>query len=264
MKRTFLNSTALIAILILSSGSARANPGADHFQLMDVFQLEYASDPADLTRRNQHRVRQSFHGCHERPPALELVDHQLGRGDHRPLTTGNENHGSPRWSPDGKRLLYISSEDGSTQVYCRWMDTGQTAKLTNLTHSPRGIAWSPDGKYIAFSMLVPGTSKPFARMPPKPEGAEWAEPPKSSRKLTYRADGAGYLREGFGQIFILSAEGGTPRQITTGEFNHGGSPEWSPDGKSLIFSANRHPDWEYDRQNLRSTRSPCPTGRSKP
>ncbi len=97
-------------------------------------------------------------------------------------------------------------------------------------------------------MLVPAppeTSPPCRR---KPEGAEWAKPPKVIRKLRYRSDGAGYLKDGYFHIFVLPAEGGTPRQITSGDFNHGG-PQWTPDGGSLVFSANRHEDWEYQPRN---------------
>ena len=57
--------------------------------------------------------------------------------------------------------------------------------------------------------------------------------------MQYRRDGAGYVDKSFNQIFLLSAEGGTPRQLTTGQYNHSGV-SWSPDGQSLVFSANHH------------------------
>ena len=65
----------------------------------------------------------------------------------------------------------------------------------------------------------------------------------------YRADGAGYLESGYQHVFIVSAEGGTPRQLTEGDFNHDGPLSFTPDGKHLVFSANRGPDWERDPQN---------------
>lgn len=64
-------------------------------------------------------------------------------------------------------------------------------------------------------------------------------------KLIYRRDGGGYVEDGYRQLFVLSAEGGTPRQLTTDEFHHDGPPSWDPSGESLVFSANRHPDWRY-------------------
>src|SRR6266478_2193495 len=63
--------------------------------------------------------------------------------DHRPLTTGNRADVSPRWSPDGTRIAYLSDADGKQQLYVRWMDTGQTARITNLEQAPDAIAWSP-------------------------------------------------------------------------------------------------------------------------
>ena len=136
-----------------------------------------------------------------------------------------------------------------TQIYARWVDTGQTAKLTNLTREPSGLSWSADGRYIAFSMLVPEKKEPLAKMPPKPEGAEWAEPVRLIEKMLYRADGQGFLEDGYQQLFVLASDGATPRQVTTGHFRHQETPRWTPDGKFLIFSANRHSDWEHDPRN---------------
>ena len=83
------------------------------------------------------------------------------------MTTGNENDNSPRWSPDGLRLLYASTSDGAAQIYVRWMDSGQTAKVTRCPKSPSAMEWSPDGRWIAFAMSVPDETKPFVEMPAK-------------------------------------------------------------------------------------------------
>ena len=221
----------------------------DTFKPADVFELEWASDPRVSPDGQQVAYVRNFMDVmtDRRRSNIWIVD--TDGSDHRPLTSGNANSSSPRWSPSGDRLLYVSSSDGSSQLYLRWMDTGQTAKITNLTQSPGGVSWSPDGKWIAFSMTVPEKSKPFAEMPPKPEGAEWAKPPKVIDRLIYRADGAGFLKPGFRHLFVVPAEGGSPRQLTSGRFNHGARPEWTPDGKALIFSANRHEDWEYEPNN---------------
>jgi dipeptidyl aminopeptidase/acylaminoacyl peptidase len=126
------------------------------------------------------------------------------------------------------------------------MDSGQTALLTNLVKAPDSITWSPDGKHIAFTQLVPADKKPLAAPPPKPDGAVWAPPVKVIDSVIYRADGAGFLESGFEHIFIVSADGGTPRQLTDGEFNDNGPLSFTPDGKSIVFSANRGADWELD------------------
>ena len=80
-------------------------------------------------------------------------------------------------------------------------------------------------------------------------GAEWAEPAIVIEKINYRADGEGYLESGFNHLFVVPADGGTPRQVTRGDYNHNGAPAWSSDGRSLVFSANRHDDWETSPVN---------------
>jgi acylaminoacyl-peptidase len=176
--------------------------------------------------------------------------------DNRPLTTGNYNDASPRWSPDGTQILYISNRDGSAQIYRRWMDSGQTAKLTSITTAPAGIAWSPDAKWVSFAAHVPESTKPLIQMPTPPEGAKWAEPAKVIDKLIYRFNGAGYLKPGYTQLFVVPADGGTARQISQGKFQHGGvagffasEAVWTPDSKYLIMSANRHSDADTEPLN---------------
>ena len=168
---------------------------------------------------------------------------------HQPLTTGLVNHGSPRWSPDGERLLYTASDPaagGGAQLWVRWMDSGRTARLTQLPSSPAGLAWSPDGTAIAFTRFVESKPKPMAKLPAKPDGAQWADPAIVIEDLVYRADGAGYLPQGHRQLFVVSAEGGTPRQVTHGEFDVGGTAVWTNDGSALLFASNRKDDWRHD------------------
>ncbi len=226
-----------------------AGPGAaaDTLRPMDVFDLEWASDPQispDGARIAY--VRNSMDIRHDRRRSTIWIAASDG-SDHRALTSGLRNDGSPRWSPDGTRLLYTSrDDDGSTQLYLRWMDSGETARLTNLLHAPAGLAWAPDGRAIAFTMFVPEKAPPLATLPEKPEGATWAEPPRVIRKLVYRADGEGYLRDGYRHVFVLPADGGTPRQLTAGAFNHSGPPAWTPDSRHVLVWANRRDDWEYE------------------
>jgi len=219
---------------------------SDEFRNIDVFELEIASDP-QISPDGTHvaYVRQSMDIMTDRPRSnIWIVD--ADGGGHRPLLSGKDDYTAPRWSPSGDRIAYVSAAEGrGAQLYVRWLDSGQTAMLTNLRKAPGSIAWSPDGRQIAFTMFVPAESATLVKPPPKPEGAEWAAPAKVIDRLYYRADGRGYLETGNTHIFVLPADGGTPRQLTDGAFNHNGPLSWSPDGSRIAFSANRSEDYEY-------------------
>jgi acylaminoacyl-peptidase len=242
-------------VLVTASGAAQAETPAKPLVIQDVFNLQWAADPQISPDGKRIVYVRQFSDIMTDKRHSNLWIVSADGNDHRPLTTGNYNDTSPRWSPDGTQLLYISNRDGSPQIYRRWLDNGQTAKLTNLTTAPAGIAWSPDAKWVSFTAHVPDTPKPLIQMPKPPEGAKWAEPAKIIDRFVYRFNGAGYLKPGYTHLFVVPAQGGTPRQISQGEFQHGGpalfasEAVWTPDGKYLIMSANRHPDWEREPRN---------------
>lgn len=238
----------LLLLLLAASTTALADTNPAVFNNIDVFELEIAADPQISPDGSQVAyVRQSMDIMTDRARGnIWLVSADGQR--HRPLLSGADSYSSPTWSPSGDRLAYVSSAEGrGPQVHVRWMDSGQTAMLTNLREGPGGLAWSPDGTQLAFSMFVPAEGTTLATPPKAPEGAEWAAPAKVIDRLYYRADGRGYLETGNTHIFVLSADGGTPRQLTSGDFNHGGSLSWAPDGNTIAFSANRLEDYEYQR-----------------
>ncbi len=233
-------------------GIALAGAPSDRLSVEDIFNLELATDPQISPDGTRVVYVRQFADIMKDQRRSNLWIVSFDGKDHRPLTTGNFSDTSPRWSPDGSQIAYISDRDGSPQIYRRWMDSGQTAKLSSLTSEPAGIAWSPDGKWISFTALVPQEAPTVKGMPSRPEGATWAEPARVIDQLVYRFNGPGYLKPGYHHVFVLPAEGGTPRQISSGEFQHGGAgfraseAVWTPDSKHLILSANRHPNYDLE------------------
>ncbi len=239
-----------VAVFVLwGCGGLSAGSQSQRFGELDVFELEYASDPQispDGSRVVYVRNSMDIMSDGQRSK-LWIIDSD--GGNHRQLISGDGRESSPRWSPDGDRLLFLASTDKGTQIFLRWMDTGQTAQLTQLQRSPSGMSFSPDGRWIAFSMLVPKDPPRLVKPPPKPDGATWAPPPTVIDRLRHEADGRGDLEPGFEHLFVLPVEGGTARQVTSGDFHHRSAPVWTPDGRSLIFSANRNADWEREFRN---------------
>ena len=247
MKQRIL--TVLLALLVLPMCLLAQEDDARLMGLGDVFNLEYVNSP-QLSPDGNHvvYVRHFYDIMSDRRMGNLWIARHDGSANY-PLTTGNFAHGSPRWSPDGTKVLYTSNESGKPQLYLHWLDGGHTAKLTNLTSSPGSIRWSPDGRWIAFTAFVPDKPSSGAAIPTPPPGAKWAKPAKYIDELNYRADGAGFLPAGTRQLFVLSADGGTPRQLTFPPYSHGAPPAWSADSKALYFSANRHDNFELEPLN---------------
>jgi dipeptidyl aminopeptidase/acylaminoacyl peptidase len=215
----------------------------------DLFRLEGATDPQvspDGTRIAYVRLANDVMSD-SAVPAIWLVD--IASGRQRPLVTGAGAQFSPRWSPDGRRLAYVAAGDGGAALHVLWLDGNADARITNLPDGPGAITWSPDGRSIAFTMRVPGEPPKLGEAPQKPEGAKWADDLEVIDKVTYRADDEGYRKPGYTHLFVISAEGGAARQLTFGDFDDDGPLSWTPDGRSILFSANRSKDWEREPLN---------------
>ncbi len=227
-------------------GSARTGPER-RFTGADLFDLAIAADP-QISADGRHiaYVRRANDIMTDRAvSSIWLIDTATGR--ETPLAGQDGPAFSPRWSPDGARLAYVSAAGGSAQLWVRWMDGGEAVRLTGLPTSPSSLTWAPDGRSIAYTMLVKDEGAKLGSAPAnKPEGATWAEPLDVRTLLTYRADGQGYIEPGFEKIFLIPATGGAPRQLTFGPYHDGGPLSWSRDGRTLYFGANRQAEWELD------------------
>lgn len=155
--------------------------------------------------------------------------------------------GSPEWSPDGTRIAFLEQgEPKGSQIFVKYKNTEGSTQITRLEKNPSNLTWSPDGKWIAFTMIIPAKDPWPVKIPGKPEGAKWTAEPKFISNLVYRRDRVGFLEEGYLHVHIVSSEGGTAKQITEGDWDHGSSGiSWTPDGKEIVFSSLRIPEAEY-------------------
>jgi len=241
-----LSPLALLATMSFCGVAAQAD---NTLKLENVFDLEYANQ-IEMTNdgKTVYFVRNRM-DIKSDSKVSNIWSVNSSSKQLQPLTSGVHMDYSPVLSPDETRLAFISTRDGSSQIYVKWLNTGAVAKISNLTQSPGNLTWSPNGKKLVFSQFVPAASASPVSLPGKPKGANWAEPAKYIDDVYYRADGGGYTQKGFRHLFEISATGGNANQLTSGDFDHGGAISFSHDGASLYFSANRHADYLFKPTN---------------
>ncbi|MDQ9090195.1 S9 family peptidase [Pseudoalteromonas haloplanktis] len=240
---------APFALLTTISFASFASPSQQTLQLENVFDLEYANQ-IEMTNdgKTVYFVRNRMDIKSDRKISniwsVDSNSKQL-----QPLTSGVHMDYSPVLSPDETRLAFISTRDGSSQIYVKWLKTGAVAKISNLTQSPSSLQWAPNGRQLLFSQFVPSKTVSPVNLPGKPDGANWAEPAKYIDDVYYRADGGGYTKPGFRHLFSIDANGGNARQLTSGDFDHSGPISFANEGDTLYFSANRHAEFRLKPTN---------------
>jgi len=239
--------------------SAETMPSAaDLLQVPDFLDLETVGSPKlspdgstiIFTRSHVNRLEDRWDS------ELWIMDADGSRA--RFLTKGS----SPEWSPDGTRIAYLAEGDPEgSQLFVRWMDAeGATSRITHVTQTPSSFRWAPDGGSIAFVMLVPAKESWDIPMPAAPEGATWTQPPRMVTNTHYRQDRVGFQKEGFTHLFVVPADGGTPRQLTDGSWSvgarfsgigFGAGISWVPDGSEILFDGlmSEHPELDGFGQN---------------
>jgi dipeptidyl aminopeptidase/acylaminoacyl peptidase len=165
---------------------------------------------------------------------MAVVD---GSSPPRQFTSGAKRDGSPRWSPDGERLAFVSTRDkDEPQLYVIAADGGEPRRLTDLDGGVSDPDWSPDGTRVLFAARLAD--------PDDEEKDEKKRRPRRLTRLQFKLDSVGWTAGHRQHLFVVPADGSAePTPLTDGDFEDGAGT-WAPDGTRVVFSSARDDDWD--------------------
>ncbi|MGM0753395.1 MAG: S9 family peptidase [Bacillota bacterium] len=212
-------------------------------EIQDLYELKAVSDPR-LSPSGEEAVFVQTIMCEEKNEYFSTL-HSIHLQDQtiRQWTFGEERISSPRWSPDGETIAFVSNRSGVNQLYVIHRDGGEAEQLTDYQKGVSNPVWSPCGEKIAFSMrLEKGES--FE----KKEGEEEKLKPFVTTSMKYKSDDRGFNDNCHSQIVVLEVASKKLRRVTDDVHDHT-LHSWSPDGKHIAFSVDRTEDKDFSFQS---------------
>ncbi len=146
---------------------------------------------------------------------------------------------SPAWSPDGRRIAYVSFEKGNSAIWVQDVETGRREQVSGGIGINSAPAWSPDGRRLALTLSKDGNaeiyvldvgSRTLQRITNDPSIDTEAAWSPDGRRLAFTSD-----RAGGPQIYAVDMGDGTVKRLTFDKGNYNARPRWSPDGRKLAM-----------------------------
>ncbi len=240
-KKKYLNFISLLIICI------SVNAQKSNLEPIDVFKLQHISNPQISPDGGRILYERNFKDIMTDTNYSNIWIVNYDGSNSRPITTGIGKYSEPTWSNDGKKFLFKSKNDKSTELYLYELENKSLQILTTTQSDITNLRWSEDDSKIIFLSFVEEKKKTLIELPEKPNGAKWNEPPIEISDLEFRSDGGGYLKKGNKQIYLISVYGGSLIKIS----NFKGkiySCEWF-NKKELIISANFKKNMDFEPRN---------------
>lgn len=160
---------------------------------------------------------------------------------------------SPAWSPDGRRLAYVSFETGKPAVYIHELASGQRSQIASFPGLNSAPAWSPDGRSLLLTLSKDGNAEIYKMDIASRSLTRLTEHWSIDTEGSWTANGKGLFftsdRSGGPQIYFKESEGANPRRITFGS-RYNARPRPSADGKYVYYVHQRDGAFHIARTNL--------------